>query len=311
MQEYNFYLQHGGGLGDFYNYLYHYENYHELNKLKDGEKALVLLQAHNPSTEELFTLHPKSPQIDFINFGYHGSWEAALDAFNDAKVGKIRTTLEYQGNLLEVANKYDFDTVKNGLEKALATPVYKRKSFILPLFDNEFQYALDNPYIVFNSVSGESKRDIPEELEAELIDALLERNIGVAILGKNYVRFERKERDYSKWESRPQFQNFVDKLNVFQTISIVRGAIGAICSHSAISLVSWHERVPQMLLYGKWSETHRFVPYKAGDISLAQWCFGAYLPYNMTLPFWNIEVVKKGYLDEFLRICKTKIVYTL
>lgn len=306
-----FYLQHGGGLGDFYNYIYRYDNFHHLSRLKDGERALVFIQAHNPFTEEFFTLHERCEQIDLISFGYRGDWKTAIEAYRAAMEGKeIRATTEYQGNLLAVAGRYDLKTITDGLRCAFETPLRlrpKTEIAIPPSFERE---VAKTPYIIIHSVAGESRRNIPDHLENAIIEALLTRtDYGVVLLGKNYVRFDHKERAYERWRAESRVMNLTGQLNVYETMRVVRRSLGAVCSHSSISMVSWHERIPQLLLYDKATARRHFTPFRAQDYSQIDWAWGVDLPLNVSATFEDYEERPDWYFNKFLKNVKQSTIY--
>jgi hypothetical protein len=300
-KEYELYMQHGGGLGDFITWMYKFGNYELLNNLEG--RAVVLLQAHNPFAEELFTLHPKASQIDLISFGYHGSWSAATIAYANAINGRIRDTKEYQGNLLEVSKNHTLQEVSGYLDKALTFPLVEREvSNKVSLFGNSCDRELyDIDYIVFGSGAGEAHRSISVEHERWLIEKCISRGFAAVLTGRSYERFNRAERDYSEYEKNPMVVNLVDQLNVFQTIDLVRHAKGAICCHSFLSMVSWFEAIPQLLIYSKSAEDAHFNPYLVrGDERQYQWVWGATKFYNLSIAERYFDESKEEFFEKFL-----------
>lgn len=311
ISEFDMVAEFGGGLGDIYHVIYQTTTAETLWQLSPSKRAVVLMQSHNPSAETFFTILPNSHRFEVINLGYHDSWEKGLKYFKDIKTrAALPKTDEYAGNFIANLSRYSVKFLEDCLQRAYNNPVTFRPNvtLTLPVPPSDVCVALKNaaPYIVLNSVAGLPERDIPLHLETEIIRYFTERKIGVVVVGKNYTRQNRKERDYKMWQHNSFFLNLVDKVSVYDVMYLVRYAVGAVCCHSAVSMVSWHEKTPQLLLYDTDTERKHFLPYKNANLRYSQinWCFGVDYPYNLQMNFVKFEEKSAQVLDEFLSCLK-------
>lgn len=297
------YQQYGGGLGDFYANLYMFQDLHDLEQMNEGDKAYIVAFFHNPTTEEFFTLHKKASQIELLNFGYYAS---VADAMKSVKVyqetGKLRDTKEYQGNLADFAKRYSYNEIDAIVKRAFATQRRVRnKNVPIPIPTNYMRILEDerfsSPYVIVSGTAGEKSRDIPEEEELWIVNRLQQLGYRVVIVGRDYERFDKT---FEREHSGDLVIDMRNKLNFWETIAVMRRAVGAVCSHSAISMLSWYERVPQLLLYGEDGLKNRFRPYQNGDFSVAFWCWGAYLPHNITIHQSEFRNNREAYLKKFI-----------
>jgi len=211
-------LEYGGGLGDIFNALYSSRDYSDLLLLKPDEYVEIVLITHNPHAREIFDCHPRASQLVIRNPGY---WMPVDDAANRIK------------------HKLPPPSPRPPLGR-LPITFYPKES------DLEALKILGRcPYVVVSPTAGLSERDIPETLVELIVKELLWYGLVPAFVGRNYDLFGRKERV-------PDITgvvNLVDKLTVPGVAEAVRNSAGVITCHSAVNLLAWHMRKPNLLLY--------------------------------------------------------------
>jgi len=97
------------------------------------------------------------------------------------------------------------------------------------------------------------------------------------ITGRSYDRHGRSE--LRKWpQAEGDIIDVVDRLSVPGTCALVQASAGLVTCHSALNLLGWHLRKPQLLLYPRsaW-ERHIRVP--------DQWAFGIGYPETVHAAF--------------------------
>ena len=272
-----------------------------------------MLSSHNPSLRELFEIHPQADKIEILDFGYHGGVEAMLDAAERYReTGKIRNTREYQGDIPSIVSRFSKEEVESIVQNAFSQPLARRTSSVLPIMhgvrpavkaqiDAMISAARkdDGFVITFGSVAGEINKNIPKENEKWMIETLLGFGHTLAFTGKNFERFGREERNYSEYENVNNSVNFVDKLNLYETIYLIRRSSGLIAAHTATSMIGWYESTPHLLSVGA-SWNLDFAPTVAGIAGREQWTWGAWLPHNVTVRNEEFMSNKEEILSTFL-----------
>lgn len=133
--------------------------------------------------------------------------------------------------------------------------------------DTVTREARGRPYVLFAATAGLPERDIPADLVEGLAARVLERDLLPVFTGRDYARGGRRE--YRPRDRR--CLDLVDRLSVPGTARLLEGAAGLITCHSALNLLAWRLRKPQLLLYpGAVFERH-IRPRDA-------WAFGADYP---------------------------------
>jgi len=130
--------------------------------------------------------------------------------------------------------------------------------------------------IVLALAAGLPERTVPDALAWEIVRRLAP-GFRLVITGRSYDRHGRSE--LRKW---PQVEgdivDVVDRLSVPGTCALVQASAGLVTCHSALNLLAWHLRKPQLLLYPRsaW-ERHIQVP--------DQWAFGIGYPETVHAAF--------------------------
>lgn len=214
----HYYLEYGGGLGDLFYQMYEGNSYSLLDELKVDDRATVTLITHNPYARELFDFHPKARQFEVKDIGY---WMPEQDR--------------------EMRKRYGLPQRKPSLPVSHRAVQFYAAPGDLPIL----KWLEGKAYLLFSVSAGLRERDFPEELVEALLNLAQANALLSVFVGRNYARFDRQE-------FRPQRGNTldtIDRLTVPGVARVVQNALGVICCHSAINMLAWLLRKPQLLLY--------------------------------------------------------------
>lgn len=239
------YIEFGGGLGDIFNQLYTGHGYRFLETLGPGRTAHVGLVTHNPHAIELFRWHPQRQFIThLVHYGY---WDCAQD-------GEFR------------------------LRHAIPPP-----SRVAQLMSTEQQSAPIRFYpaptesidglghaVAVSASAGLSDRTLPQPVLDAIVSQLLTAGWDVLLLGRSFNRHGRTEIRPSEPEL-IHCRDLIDQLSVPATAQVIQACAGLVTCHSALNILAWHLRKPQLLLYPESVEARHF---RRPD----QWSFGAKFP---------------------------------
>lgn len=214
--------------------------YNILRDLRAEDRAKVVLICNNPFARELFELHPKRAQMEILDLGY---WDPREDG------AKRR---------------------EHGLPEAGKRPVYAAKEAGIewPATERDLELIAGvkehGAFVVLAASAGLPDRSWPEETLREALRIFRKEGWPVAAVGRSYDRHGRTERRFggADWAL-----DMVDQLTVPGTARLVRECAGLATCHSALNLLGWFERKPQLLLY----------PESVRDGHVArrdQWAFG-------------------------------------
>jgi len=261
-----------GGLGDIIWKVYTGDGYVSLDRLKEGEGAVVAVVSHNPFATELFKWHRKRGQLTMLTPPFDAPWtQAHRDAAGIPPISK---------------------TVLRGF-----TPVrfYPAPWDARPLQD------LSNmgDYLVFNLTAGAPGRDVPPELARLMAKMALERGFKVVSIGRNYKRALPRPEYVACKERLASVRgavDLVDRLSVPGTAEAMRGAAGVVACHSAMCMLSWYMRKPNFIL---WPENARpdFGPERTS------YGFGSEYPETRHSEF---SAFKPEMFEQFLRLVKNE-----
>jgi ADP-heptose:LPS heptosyltransferase len=212
----------------------------------------------------LFDYHPRRQQFIFLNTGYYTFEQAA--AFR-AHFG-LCPLHERPPNPKQIA----------------PTPI----TFFPPDAEKSLiEQVAAEPFVLLSASSGESSRNIPPDILQTILEMLAAQNIRVAAVGRNYDRFGRFEQ---ATPDLPNIVNLIDKLTVPSVAVLVQRCLGTINGHSAINMLGWLEKKPQLLLLNEGAWLRHF---RAKDL----WSHGT--DYNATT--WvRFEQFKPCHLQRFL-----------
>jgi predicted O-methyltransferase YrrM len=250
-------------------------SYNVLRDLEPDDTATVNLITHNPHARELFDLHPKSSQIQVNDFGY---WLSE----DDHEQRRLHN-LPPPGSNLNLPEK-DRDI-------RFFTSFEDVNSFAL-LLQQKMEHARDRwfpGYIVVAASAGLSDRDIPRETVIKITRALTDAGFLVVFVGRNYDRWGRKELEPPFGE---KVINLIDKLTVPGTAKLLQDASGLVTCHSALNILGWYLRVPQLLLYPD-------SVYRTHIIHKDPWAFGIDFPETVHAQF---EEFSPEHLSRFISI---------
>jgi glycosyltransferase involved in cell wall biosynthesis len=289
----HYYLEYGGGLGDVFNGMYLRGSYNILRDLKDDETATVALVCHNPFAGELFQEHPKvkSGQVQVIETGY---W----DGREDAKM-RAKWCLPTPGGLWRLPDRsktldgsglmfYPLDTDRVALRDLWTCNLTtRREGKGIKREDRKEREGegLVNQaprYVVLAPGAGTPERNIPENLLAKIVARVLEAGLTVVWVGRDYKRFDRIEPGLTGTETvlspageTPALRSgwnvwdYRNKLSVPGAALLLSGAAGLVTCHSALNILGWYMRIPQLLLYPESVRQRHF-------LKQDQWSWGAY-----------------------------------
>lgn len=301
-RRHDYYLEFGGGLGDVFSQIFHRGAYTFLENLPDRVRVKVALFCHNPAAAELF-LHNhhisrriESGQIEFINVGYlHTAEEQAAGR---AKFG-LPPAGEQDNGIIPESKEPIFKMTEGDLERFFnVQPSCTR----LAGSDCRVQLQTSNlkpqTFIVFSVSAGLSERTFSATLFTETVWRVVDAGYPAVIVGRNYDRHGRTELretdlsfDLCKSE---KVIDLVDQLSVPGTAALVQASAGLVTCHSALNLLAWHLRKPQLLLYPPFVFERHF---KNKD----QWAFGADFPETVHGLF---EDYQPEWMEKFLKCCR-------
>ncbi len=269
----------GGGLGDIFNQIYSEGRYNLLRDLEPGDTMDIHLFCHNPYASELFLQHPKASQITVHDWGYkdagdHSQWrkENGLPPSHEIPNYPAKDrNITFPASTQDAFLINEVETVRQGLTRTF-------------------------PLVVVACGAGQPDRNISIEMRDRICSALHEE-FCLVFVGRNYDRFD-------KYEPVAPFMygvDLVDKLSVPGVCRLVQEADGLITCHSALNILGWLERVPQLLLYP---------PHvRDGHISSRdQWGFGVDFPECVHAEFSDFRLDPDGYIERFVKQVRANVV---
>jgi ADP-heptose:LPS heptosyltransferase len=235
-------LEFGGGLGDVLYQLYERGAYNVLRDLQPGDTADVWIVSHNPHVGELFQWHPKREQLNVRQVGY---WSPDQDRERRRTLGMPSP---HSNSLLPAKDTLmEFHVCPDEL-------AYVQRLESLA------------PYVLVAAGAGLPDRNIPDSVVETILNNL---DCNVILVGRSYDRLGRYES--LKGVSGPRIENAIDRLSVPATARLVQQASGLVTAHSALNLLGWKERIPQLLLYPQ-----SVLDQHARGGRYDQWMFGAH-----------------------------------
>ena len=231
------YLEFGGGLGDVFNQIYRDGDYRFVERLPEGDNVQVGLVCHNPHAGELFAFGPHAGRVTIRNFGY---WGLADDTRRRAELAVPR---------------------KPAPRPSDGSPI----SFHPSADDERVLARLDlSRAVVFAVSAGLPERSLPETLVQSLAAKVGEAGWTPIFIGRTYPRHGRSE-------IRPSAEHGVDLIDALSVPGVavcLERSAGLVCCHSAINILAWWMRKPQLLLYP-------LSVYHAHIVRKDAWGFGA------------------------------------
>jgi Glycosyltransferase family 9 (heptosyltransferase) len=261
------YLEFSGGLGDVFYQVYSEGAYRLLDRLNPDDRATVALICHNPYAWELFAWHPNASQIDVRDLGY---WSPDEDP-----VRRALHRLPRRPHRLPPGH----DQVR----------FYPR-----PADQPILSTGISDPYVVFAVSAGMPERSLPDAQVSALAAGVRKRGLLPVFVGRTYERQERTE-------YRPALSeglDLIDRLSVPGVALVVQRAAGLVCCHSAVNILAWLMRRPQLLLYPM-SVWERHI--RRRD----QWAFGIDFP-ECRHAYWEAARAEKK-SEEFFAILEGRV----
>lgn len=240
-----------GGIGDIFYWMWNDGKYANLEHLKKGEFAVVINRCRTPGIEEFFRWHPKRDQIN-----YHDLREFPRDSMN-AEDRKALGVPEPSGHVPMTNQPHFFPSP----EDAKLLQAWKGRR-----------------YIVFAMSGSYPEKNVPPAIAERIVDALIEKGLEVAVIGKNYTRMVSidnkivgNKRHEERLIPRAGITDLIDQLTIPGACEFVRQAAGVICCDSSIMHVALRlERPTYIVLPDAWHDTW---------LSISFACWGKDLPY--------------------------------
>jgi hypothetical protein len=287
------YLEYGGGLGDVLDQLYYRGSYSYLNLLKPGMRAKVAVISHNPFVKELFAWHPKREHIEVVDCGYWHGAEADLEC-------RRKFNLPGPGALNRLPEKPPGD------DAVTFYPSPEDKKVLDEVLGD------GRPVIALALAAGLPERNIPLPIAKALINDLSDvspsQNFRLVLTGRTYERHGRGEprmhdpntelgQAMARQLGEEAPLDLVDRLSVPGTCALLQASAGLVTCHSALNLLAWHLRKPQLLLYPRSVfERHIAKP--------DQWAFGIGYPETVHALFEDClgEIEVRLLVERFMAI---------
>jgi len=304
------YVRLAGGLGDIMNWVYKFKDYENLYHLPNGTELYVLLQCHNPFSNELFVkeylqhFNKYGVEMFFLNVGFRHTVEDIYKGAHNVFNKVVENRNEYSG---EMINFSDNRVRENDLDDIVTKCLYyipeiKRKGFDL---SNVYVYRRSEvklkeiikslgKYIVFNPSAGTPDRNIPESHWKFLVECYIKDGYKVVFIGRNYERHGHD--DSYKIPEHENIYDFRDFLSVIDTMVLIRNAEALITPHTFTASVAGYEGTPQMIFYNDTVWNNHFSK-KPRD----EWSFFIDYPFNCIKHF-KAEISRNDYLDFSKRI---------
>ena len=157
-----------------------------------------------------------------------------------------------------------------------------------PRDDTVLQQLEGVPFVVFAVAAGLPDRDVPPETTERLLRDVLERGYRPVFTGRSYERFGRRE-----YQPAAPALNLIDELSVPGVARLLELSCGIVTCHSALSMLAWCVRKPQLLLYPP--------SVREGHIARRdQWAFGIDFPECRHCVFDDLRL--QALTEEFLEI---------
>jgi len=271
------YAEFGGGLGDVFHQIFTGPYWHLLRDLSPEDRVRCAIICHNPHARELFEWHPKRAQMELLNFPY---WNVKEDRkYRDRhNLPRLIVPSPFTPGPIE------FYMSANETEKLA-----------------EFKKKLEGgPYVLFSATAGTLNRNFPRQLATELL-TLMAKHVRVVLVGRNYRRNNRR----LEWRAAdlidsltPPSANILDVVDAFSVpgiANLLKGSAGLVTCHSALNILGWHFRTPQLLLYPEQVRRRHFV-------NPDGWAFGCHFPETVHSVFENYsDALVRQFLEKIRR----------
>jgi len=238
------YLEYGGGLGDVLAQLFYKGSYNRLRDLGPEATAKVALVSHNPFVRELFEWHPKRAQIEVVECGYWHGVEAEV-------AGRHKFGLPAAGALYRLVDRdrpKDLEFYPSAEDLAVLEELLKSETRNPKPEGNPKSEIRSPKIIVLALAAGLPDRNVPDDLAGGIVTRLVAAGYLPVLVGRTYERHGRSEEHRRRC---PQWGavDLVDRLSVPGVCRLVQTSVGMVTCHSALNLLGWHLRKPQLLLY--------------------------------------------------------------
>lgn len=231
------YIEFGGGLGDIFHQIHTGPGYRYLETLGPERQAHVGLVTHNQRALELFQWHPKR---EFMEVSHYGYWLPEQDR--------------------EMRAHHAIPPISPISPISAISPIryYPRPDEVV----NGLSYT-----VAVAASAGMPDRTLPQDVLDDVVGAVLTAGWSVMLVGRSFTRHGRAEIRPSE----PELHNcidMIDRLSVPATAQVVSRCVGLVTCHSALNILGWHLRKPQLVLYPESVFERHF---RRPD----QWSFGA------------------------------------
>ncbi len=227
-----------GGLGDLFIALHETKAAEELEALGPGERARVTIISHNPFADELFKWHPKAAQIDVVN-----SRHFFMPPYDDKR---IRT-----------------DAGVPEMMPPSRAPRERAPISFYPSPDDLKILDADLPNVPFLVIAPTSSgmeienRNLPLASIVHMCAVAKVVKVPVVFVGRTY-QGPHAHKEPLKRPSGQGIVDLTDRLSVPGTAEVVKRSRATVCAHSALLLLSWFERKPNLVMYPPKYKWHDF-----------------------------------------------------
>jgi len=263
-----------GGLGDVFMDLFERPVYDWLGAMKAEDRARVVFWCSNPFAPELFQWHPKREQIEVLACQ---NWNGSHHDTACAKALGIKPP------------RMNRSLVPRAPEGGLPLEFYPSPADLVVLEEIRIA-AADRPIIVLAPGAGEAVRNIPRAMLGEIVSGVIVAGFFPVQIGRHYPRGSRHEPPHAAWA-----HDVIGRLSVPGTARLAQISAGMVTCHSAMNILAWFLRKPQLLLY----------PDPVGSAFFrrtTRWSFGADFPETTHCPF---SAFCPHHFESFLASMKT------
>lgn len=216
------YMEFMGGLGDVILRMHQTGGYVQLDQMKPGESAVVVIMSHNPYVRELFEWHPSCEVTWVYDLGFttpFHPWENMS--------WRIRHGLPQSQPMLLPPPKAPVNYYPSPDDLKLIEPLSK------------------SPYVVISVSAGEENRTIPGPVRESIADWVIGSGFRLVVVGRSKYRRDRN----LDIRQRPNVVDTTDLLSVPGVAELIRRSAAVVSSHTSVFHIAIEMNKPTMLLY--------------------------------------------------------------
>lgn len=248
------YYEFGAGLGDVINRCCRERYFDSLDNIT--EEVDVVVCSHNPYSSELFSWHPKRHLMNVrcLPYWLPSNDESVRSAYNLPRVPGLPGYSSQDGMRYWISPDDD---------RAMAN--------------------LPQRFAVIAPSAGLPSRDIPDDIVLRVCRDLVSCGITPVFCGRSFIRSGRAESFAGR--DVPGCINLIDRLTVPGVGELVNRCEAVVACHSAVNIMAWYAKKPQLLLYPEAVRQYHFM--KEDD-----WSFGMNFPGTFQATLEAVEGVE-------------------